>query len=402
MTSSHTPATGSSSSLTTQAVDLAASCTTRCALDSPVTLSPYVVAEPGYVVAVRALEEKPHYNEIECTDGVFRTIEAGDTIVGALGGRQALKGYSGHVPRSVAPGDTLHVLNLGGILGRCTSALPDLGPALRCQVLGAVMTEQDGRPVHARIQDDALPARTRLSDCTPLVMVSGTAMDTGKTLAACRIVEGLDQAGLTVGAAKLTGASLMRDVRRMRDHGAAAVTTFTDGGVVCSTEADIVPVAKGLLHHLSQEDLNVIVVELGDGFVGDYGVDDLLVDQELQRATAAHVVAATDLAGAWAAQRMFADRYGAAITAVTGPVTDNDVGRRFVETRFGIPAVNALQAPATLQRHVLRALQDAVPAAPSLDVAPRSPASADAGTTRSGAAGPAKPAAVSGDSLPAS
>jgi hypothetical protein len=121
-----------------------------------VPLSPYVVAQSGYVIAVRALDEKTTYDEIECQNGVFRHIEKGDVLVGTLGGRQALKGYSGRVPRHVAPGDTLHVLNLGGLVGECTSALPDLGPALPVEVLGAVMVERNEHWVHARIQEGAL------------------------------------------------------------------------------------------------------------------------------------------------------------------------------------------------------------------------------------------------------
>jgi hypothetical protein len=323
--------------------DLIASTTARCGLSSKVTVSPYIVAQAGYAVAVRALEEKPHYNEIECLDGTFQTIRAGDVIVGVLGERQALKGYSGTVPRQVQVGDTLHVLNLGGIIGRCASALPDLGPALRVEVLGSVVVERNGRPVHARIQDGAIEPQHTLSTSAPLVMVSGTAMNTGKTMAACGLVKGLTDAGYDVAAAKLTGASLKRDVRKMVSHGARTVSTFTDAGVVCSTQGDMAPVAKGIIGHLNASAPDVIVLELGDGFIGYYGVDDLLVDRELQQLTRAHVVAATDLAGAWAAERLFFERYRAAITAITGPVTDNAVGRRYIRTQLGIPAVNALQ-----------------------------------------------------------
>ncbi|NBC85397.1 MAG: hypothetical protein GVY25_04310 [Bacteroidetes bacterium] len=323
--------------------DLIASTTARCGLSADVAVSPYIVAQAGYAVVVRALEEKPHYNEIECLDGTFRTIREGDVIVGVLGERQALKGYSGTVPRQVQVGDTLHVLNLGGIIGQCSSALPDLGPALRVEVLGSVVVERNGRPVHARIQDGAIEPQQTLSTSAPLVMVSGTAMNTGKTMAACGLVEGLTDAGYDVAAAKLTGASLKRDVRKMMSHGARAVSTFTDAGVVCSTQGDMAPVAKGIIDHLNASAPDVIVLELGDGFIGYYGVDDLLVDRELQQLTRAHVVAATDLAGAWAAERVFFERYRAPITAITGPVTDNAVGRRYIRTQLGIPAVNALQ-----------------------------------------------------------
>ncbi|WP_103029673.1 hypothetical protein [Salinibacter altiplanensis] len=345
----------------TSPADKIASSTAHCHIESPITLSPYVVAQHGYVVAVRALDEKDQYDEVECSDGVFRHLRTGDVLVGTLGGRQALKGYSGRVPRHIAPGDTLNVLNLGGLIGECTAAHPNLGPALPVEVLGAVMVERDGQWTHARIQEDALEMVHRLESSVPLVTVSGTAMDTGKTEAACRVVEGLAGAGLKVGAAKLTGASLMRDVRRMREHGAGAVATFTDAGIACTVEDAITPIAKGVIHHLNAtEDLDVIVAEMGDGFVGYYGVDDLMTDMELQSFIEAHVVAATDLAGAWAAEQTFRERYHTDITAVTGPVTDNDVGRRYITQRLGVNALNALQQSTALVDEVADALPDAV------------------------------------------
>ncbi len=345
----------------TTSIDKVASSTAHCPVESPVPVSPYVVAQHGYLVVVRALNEKDQYDEVECNDGVFRHVKSGDVLVGTLGGRQALKGYSGRVPRHIAPGDTLHVLNLGGLVGECTSGHPSLGPALPVEVLGAVMVQRDDQWVHARIQEDALEMVHRLDTSVPIVSVSGTAMDTGKTKAASIIVEGLSESGLRVGAAKLTGASLRRDVRRMREHGAAAVSTFTDAGIACTVEDAITPIAKGVIQHLNdKEDLDVIVAEMGDGFVGYYGVDDLLTDMELQSFIESHVVAATDLAGAWAADKAFRERYRTSITAVTGPVTDNDVGRRYIEQRLGTTALNALQQSGALVDEVMAALPTAV------------------------------------------
>jgi len=342
-------------------VDKIASSTAHCDVTSPVTLSPYVVAQHGYLVVVGALDEKDQYDEVECSDGVFRHIRKGDVLVGTLGGRQAIKGYSGRVPRHIEPGDTLNVLNLGGLIGECTAAHPNLGPALPVEVLGAVMVKRDDQWLHARIQEDALEMVHRLDSSVPLVTVSGTAMDTGKTEAACRIVEGLAEKGLQVGAAKLTGASLMRDVRRMREHGATTVSTFTDAGIACTVEDAITPIAKGVIRHLNEtEDLDVIVAEMGDGFVGYYGVDDLMTDMELQSFIEAHVVAATDLAGAWAAEQTFRERYHTGITAITGPVTDNDVGRRYIKQRLGVTALNALQQSTALVNEVVEALPASV------------------------------------------
>lgn len=346
---------------TTKSVDKIASSTAHCNIESPITVSPYVVAQHGYVVAVRALDEKDQYDEVECADGVFRHIKKGDVLACTLGGRQALKGYSGRVPRHINPGDTLNVLNLGGLVGECTSGHPNLGPALPVEVLGAVMVQRNDHWGHARIQEDALEMVHRLDASVPIINVSGTAMETGKTKAASIIVEGLSELGLKVGAAKLTGASLMRDVRRMREHGATAVSTFTDAGIACTVEDAITPIAKGVIHHLNEtEDLDVIVAEMGDGFVGYYGVDDLMTDMELQSFIETHVVAAADLAGAWAAEKTFRERYQSSITAVTGPVTDNDVGRRYIKQRLGITALNALQQSRELVNEVVQTLPESV------------------------------------------
>jgi hypothetical protein len=323
--------------------DMIGSSSGPCGLDQKVELSSYIVAEEGYCLAVRALEDKDRYNVLECSDGTMRTISKGDVIVGALGERQALKGYSGRIPRNIKVGDKMNVLNMGGIIGMCTSDHPDLGPALKVEVLGAVLMEMDGQKCHARIQDHGIEPVYSLTSSAPLIMVSGTSMNTGKTFACGRLVQNLAARGLKVAAAKLTGAALMRDAKVMKDNGAIVCMTFIDAGVVSSTNKEMAPLAKGIINHLNTFEPDVIVLELGDGFIGYYGVDELLLDKELQRFTKAHVVAATDLAGAWAADQVFRKRYRSDITAFVGPVTDNQVGKQYIQNALGVAALNALQ-----------------------------------------------------------
>jgi hypothetical protein len=348
-------------------VDLIASSAARCGLVAgDVDITETARAEAGYCVAVRVLENKVRYNEVEDADGTFRTLRRPQVIVGALGERQALKGYSGGVPDRLAIGDELHVLNKGGIIGRCTSAHPDLGPPLRVGVLGGVRAPGTGDL--ACLQTGALPPMDSLTASAPLVMVSGSSMDTGKTMAACALIEQLAAEGRRVAAAKLTGAALQRDVRRMASDGAVATATFTDAGVVASTACDMRAPAKGIITHLNEDapdgggPPDVIVIELGDGFIGPYGVDGLLRDPQLRHFTQAHVVTASDLAGAWAADHFFSERFDAPITAFTGPVTDNAVGRDYIEDALGRPALNALQQPEELVELVSDALDQPPPA----------------------------------------
>lgn len=330
-------------------VDILSSSSASVQLTKEILMAPNVVAQEGYAVVVRLLDDKDQYNTVETSDGDFITFKKGDVLVGALGERQALRGYSGIIPRSVRQGDILNILNMGGIIGYCQSPHPDFGPAMRVEVLGAVMIPDGKIFKHACIQDFAIEWEYSLTKSVPLIAVTGTCMNVGKTLAATRIVEYLGKKGYRIGAAKLTGASLKRDVRGMLNAGATACIDFSSAGLVSTTGKNILPMAKGLLAHLNQQqELDAIILEFGDGIIGAYGVDSLLMDKEIQQHIVTHVVTAQDFMGCWAADNFFRKRYSREIDVITGPVTDNLVGVQFLQNTLGIRAINAMADPEQL------------------------------------------------------
>lgn len=341
-----------------------ASATRNAHLPREVTLSDTIVAEEGSVICVRALDRKTTYNELEDEHGRMATVNEGDIIAGVLGERRALHGYTGIIPEKIAVGDTLHLLNLGGVIGQCTSANPDVGPPCRVEVLGQVLAfphlgERRGTP--ASIRTNALPKLDRLPGSVPLVYVSGTCMNAGKTFAACEIIRGLTRRGLRVGAGKLTGVSLRRDTLKMEDVGAIKALNFNDLGIVTTRAESAPPVARGLIHALNDPmlglKLDCIVLELGDGIMGEYGVYEILKEADLMAPAKAHVMCANDPVGAWGAAEYMRDELGITLTVVTGPTTDNMVGRTFVEKKLGLPAVNARQAGDALAGLVADALR---------------------------------------------
>src|SRR6476646_5979841 len=74
-------------------------------------------ANVGDLVAVRAFSESTSYGNLELPSGRLAKINRGDILLGALGKRRALKGFVGNVPATVAGGDRLHLLNMGGVMG---------------------------------------------------------------------------------------------------------------------------------------------------------------------------------------------------------------------------------------------------------------------------------------------
>jgi hypothetical protein len=345
----------------TVVLDKVASVTRSCQLKREVRLSPEIPCEEGVVVAVRVLHDKSTYNQLELPTGRMAQVKRGDIIAGALGHRQALFGYAGHLPTSLKPGDRVHLLNMGGVLGICDSVSPDLGPPFECEVLGAVLHfpflgERIG--VAARIGGQPLdPIAPVLTGGVPVVALVGSCMNCGKTAAACALVRELSHGGLTVDGFKATGVSLRRDVLAMEDAGARTTAIFTDLGVVSTTAANAAPVTRTLLTRLALGRPDAIVAELGDGLLGAYGVAAILDDPEIRSAFTAVVLAANDPVAAWGGVKMLRERFRIEPAAVTGPATDNLAGTRIIEEQLGVPAINARLEAARLTERVRERLQ---------------------------------------------
>ena len=172
-------------------VDKIASVTQACGLAHEVRIAADIPCEEGVVVVVEVLTNKSTYNTLELTSGRMAKVARGDVVVGALGHRKALFGYSGHIPETLKPGDVIQMLNIGGVLGICDSANPDKGKPFDCKVLGAVLTfpylgERIGVPARVGLQARSTTTPRSTSRGVPVVALAGTCMEAGKTAAASR------------------------------------------------------------------------------------------------------------------------------------------------------------------------------------------------------------------------
>jgi len=342
-------------------LDKIASVTARLGLDANAILGTAIPAEAGSVVAARVLNSKTSYNTLEDCHGRMVMLQPGDVIAGALGHRDALLGYSGRVPESVAVGDELQLLNLGGVMGVGAAAAPGIGEPFRLEVLGSVLEfpvveRRVGRPASiARAGLDVPRMDASFWDALPpVVALVGTCMNAGKTTAACALVAGLRHRGLRVGAGKLTGVSLRRDIWEMRDCGAEPTAVFTDFGVVTTNEENAAPAAHDLITHLAlhePEPPDVLVLEFGDGLLGTYGVQTLLSDERVHRAISRVVLCAQDPVGAWGGAELLRTRWDLSPDLVCGKVTDTPAGLRYCREQLEVATWNALsEGPEVAER----------------------------------------------------
>src|SRR6202166_228439 len=351
---------GHMSGMRTVVVDKIASVTQACGLSHEIRITADIPCEEGLVLVVEILNNKSTYNTVELTSGRMAKVARGDVVVGALGHRKALFGYSGHIPETLKPGDVIQMLNIGGVLGICDSATPDKGKPFDCKVLGAVLTfpylgERIGIPAKVGYKaldyDAALEVRG-----VPVVALAGTCMEAGKTAAASAIIARMRHRGLIVDAFKATGVSLRRDILAFEDSGARRTMIFTDLGIVTTTEKCGPALTRTMLTEMASGQPDVIVFELGDGLLGTYGVQSILLDAAIKSALTAVVLSANDPVAAWGGIKLLRERFGIEPAAVTGPATDNLVGVEIIRQQMNVEAFNAISSPAELGDYLIAKL----------------------------------------------
>jgi hypothetical protein len=268
---------------------------------------------------------------IETVDGRRVEVIAGDLIVGALGRRAATLELVGDWT-SVGEDLRMHTLTPSGLLGRITSAATPPPPSTTVIYRGHVW--RDGKLG----MGDFAPRVSRAALDAPVVLIIGTSMECGKTVAAKSVVRRLKAHGLRVAATKLTGAGHYRDILAMRDAGADAIFDFVDAGLP-STAVAAATYEAALLQLLSQlggAHPDVVVAEAGASPLEPYngGVAVRLLGDRV-RCT---VLCASDpyaVLGVISAFQYQPD-------LVSGRATSTDAAIALVDRLCGVPAVNLL------------------------------------------------------------
>jgi hypothetical protein len=115
-----------------------------------------------------------------------------------------------------------------------------------------------------RMRDFAIPPAA--ADLLgPVVLIIGTSMDAGKTIAATVIVRELAGMGLRVAGTKLTGVGRYKDLLAMSDAGADPIVDFVDAGLPSTVMSadEYEPALRAILGRLAESDPDVVVVEAG-------------------------------------------------------------------------------------------------------------------------------------------
>jgi hypothetical protein len=270
---------------------------------------------------------------IETASGRIARTAPGDLILGALGVRAATLEAVGDW-RGIGDDGVMQQLSAACVFGRCSSLSAWTHPLADVRYLGHAM--RDGRKLTMRefAGGDGTSGELR----APVVLIIGTSMSAGKTMAGMAIVRRLKRMGLRVAGTKLTGVARLSDTLGFRDAGADFVADFVDAGLPSTVvdPDDFERAMKLLFGKIAAAEPDVVIAEAGasplEPYNGDAAVR-LLGDRV--RCT---VLAASDPYAVVGVMNAFQ----AAPDVVSGRAASTEAGIKLVEKLVGIPALNPL------------------------------------------------------------
>jgi hypothetical protein len=276
---------------------------------------------------------------IEVRTGVLMSMFPGDHIVVAFGNRYATDQYEGYLP--TRPVEVCDLLSAGGACGEVVSKHASMVDPTRLRILGLV-SDKHGRPINQRAF--GLPSHAigdRLESSAEVILVVGSAMNSGKTTTAGTLARALSRANFSVAAGKVTGTAAGKDGRFYEACGARPVLDFTSAGYPSTYMLgleELLGVYESILGTLRAANSDYIILEIADGIL--QRETRMMLGSGTIRDSVDHVFfAASDSLSAEHGVRSIRE-YGLPLRAIAGAVTQSPLASREAEEAVGMPCMS--------------------------------------------------------------
>ncbi|MBW4556496.1 MAG: molybdopterin-guanine dinucleotide biosynthesis protein MobB [Trichormus sp. ATA11-4-KO1] len=287
--------------------------------------------ESGDLVLAR-VDQTGQHERLELGNGRKAIMFSNDEIVVCYGNRYAPDQFEAEMPTDLSP---CNLAAAGGIAAQVLSQHTKMKMPTAITPIG-LLGDQQGKRIN--IADWALPPTSYIGQRPCTIAVVGTSMNSGKTTTVANLIKGLVNAGMKVGAAKITGTGAGGDIWLMRDAGASLVLDFTCVGFPSTyraTPKQVQEILHTLTNHLAAEGVDVIVLEIADGLYQEE--TSALVSSVAFRETVDGVLFATDSALGAAAGAEWLQRHNLPVLAVSGLVTASPLAAREAAKAINLP-----------------------------------------------------------------
>lgn len=208
------------------------------------------------------------HSSLENKSGRIHMIHNGSLGVFVYGNRYAPDYFEGIVPGKA--GKEIDLLARSGVVGEVRTKNSMRKDPTKIKVLGYVCNSE-GNVVNTRNFNLIVPKHTvKKTPRAKLILVCGTSMNSGKSMAATACCWTLSSLGHTVRASKVTGTASLKDILNMNDAGAQHYSDFTYLGhpsTYLLKEKELLNVFDSLDLKYANNPKNYWVVEFADGII---------------------------------------------------------------------------------------------------------------------------------------
>ncbi len=292
-------------------------------------------------VVYGAIARLGQHRSLENVSGRIHDIHTGTRALFVYGNRYAPDYYEGLLPEHSAP--EVDLLARSGLVGAVKTQNALVAAPTRVRVLGYAVDET-GEVINTRHYPLIKPQHSEKKfPRARLILVVGTAMNSGKSQAASSICWALTAMGYSVRASKVTGTASLKDILHMNDAGANPYADFTYFGYPSTyllPEADVLRIFNDLDLKYANNARNYWVVELADG-VMQRETAILLGSAAVKARIHRLIFCANDAFGAIGGLRVLRERYDLVPDALSGVCSSSPLHIRELSAFTDIPVFNS-------------------------------------------------------------
>lgn len=281
------------------------------------------------------------HGTLENVSGRIHSVYVGSKALFVFGNRYAPDYYEAFVPTTMPV--QCDLLARSGVIGVVKTKNALIKDPTQVRVLGYGVDAQGG-VINTRHFPLIRPKETeKKRNRAKLVLVVGTAMNAGKSMAAGACVWSLASMGHGVRGSKVTGTASLQDILRMNDAGAEHYNDFTHLGFPSTymlTAEEVIDIFHKIDLRFANNPKNYWVVEFADGIL-QRETALLLSHPDVQSRIHRLIFAAHDAFGAVGGMRVLREKYGLVPDAISGVCSSSPLHIRELREFTEIPVFNS-------------------------------------------------------------
>ncbi|UCC22302.1 MAG: hypothetical protein JSW23_11005 [Planctomycetota bacterium] len=298
--------------------------------------------EPGDVV-YGVVSRIGRHSSLENASGRIHMIHDGTKAIFVFGNRYAPDFYEGLIPDQML--DEVDLLARSGMIGVVITKNSLIKDPTKVRILGYVC-DQEGKILNTRDFPLIKPRnKAKTHPRAKMILICGTSMNSGKSMAAAACCWALTSLGHKVRAAKVTGTASLKDILLMNDAGARPYADFTHLGYPSTyllEQDQLLGIFNQLDLKYANNPKNFWVVEIADGLI-QRETAMLLSSAEVTSRIHKLIFCANDAFGAIGGLSILREKFGLTADLLSGLCSCSPLHVRELTAFTDIPVFNSAE-----------------------------------------------------------